>query len=135
MSNRCKNQSQCGHCHHSMCTIPLYPVISGWPSSCIIRERVVKCSTVDSLVVQLRIIIGNARPGAYYARLTLMSTVELIKLNKDLCEEPEIQEMVEMGISKLGSVPDLAEYGEDFQRKCSQRFKDAARKKVYAFDF
>jgi hypothetical protein len=118
-----------------MCTIPLYPVISGWPSSCIIRNKVVKCSTVDGLVIQFRIITRNARPGAYYARLTVMSIVELIKLNKDLCEEPGIQEMVETSIDKLGAVPDLAEYVEDFQRTCSQRYKDAARKKVYAFYF
>jgi hypothetical protein len=132
--NRCKNTSICGycHCHHSMCTIPLYPVIIGWPSSCYIRKGVVKCSTVDMLVAQVRIIM---RPGEYYARLTIMSIVEMIKLNKDLCEEPDMQKMVEMGISKLGAIPHLAAYVEDFKRKCSRRYKDAARKKVYAFYF
>ena len=135
--NRCKNQSQCGycHCHHSMCIIPLYTEVEGWPSSCVIRKRAVRCYTSNQLVIQLNLLTGNVRPGAYYARLTFMSIVELIKLNKDICEEPHIQAIVETGVGKLGAVPSLADYVEDFKRKCSQRYKDAARKRVYTFYF
>ncbi len=64
-----------------------------------------------------------------------MRVAEFIKLNRHLSFDPWIQETAETLVAKLSTVPDLTEYTEEFKRTCLQSYRDAARKKVYAFYF
>jgi cytochrome oxidase Cu insertion factor (SCO1/SenC/PrrC family) len=69
-------------------------------------------------------------------RAYLMMCTELIKLNASVCyNDNRVQDLIRGMSTKLGEVPELAEYLEDFKRRCLASHRAAARKRVVSFYF
>jgi hypothetical protein len=65
-----------------------------------------------------------------------MMCTELIKLNASVCyTDDRVQDLVTGMSSSLDEVPELAEYAEDFRRKCMRSHRTAARKRLVSFYF
>ncbi len=146
---RCKGFPElcgCCSCHHSACAIPLYPTLDNWPDACSIHRGATytKRETLEELQADLQMAHRFARVSenhfdhelrVYYARLSLMYTAEVLKMNKHLCGDKTLQNMIDMLAAKFDTVPELTAYNEDFRRQLSQSHRNAARKRVYAFYF
>jgi hypothetical protein len=71
-----------------------------------------------------------------YNHYQFISCVELLKRNAVVCyTDDRIQNILPIITTKLDQVPELAEYTEDFRRKCLESHRAAARKRVVSFYF
>jgi hypothetical protein len=75
----------------------------------------------------------------FNTRLVLFRTSELFKTNKVIVREnPTVYKFIDVLLDKLtleievNNLP-IQEYVEDFRRKCDDRYRAKARKKVYSF--
>ena len=71
-----------------------------------------------------------------YNHCQFISCVELLKCNAVVCRsDSRLQTIVNTLADMMAEVPELAEYAEDFRRKCLKSHRDAARKRLVSFYF
>ena len=132
--------------HKTQAPIPLYPVMDNWPVSGTIKPYVLTFHGFSQLIRTIRThhrlmemtvaISQTERDKFYETRKYVIINIELIKANIRLIEDrPGLQRLVEMLAKKLDQFPELAEYAEDFRRKCLKSHREAARKRMIAFYF
>jgi len=147
-----KGHSEYCHLHVNQTPVPLYTPPAGWPSSNTFIAKVLMLPyrnlDRDVVMFQLSLLRENLWliPHDHMSvlrdvikrdhRAYLMMCVELIKLNASVCyNDDRVQDLVRGMSNKLDEVPELAEYTEDFRRKCMKSHREVARKRLISFYF
>jgi len=137
----CKRRRHSEYCrlHLDQTPIALYTPPDGWPSSQAVNVKVSKIPTlltvgmITAHIRMLSLLVGN---NVMFNRLFVITVVELLKRNAEVClSDPDLQRFVSVAVSKLEEVPELAEYTEDFKRRCMASHRAAARKRLLSFYF
>ena len=143
----CKNKIKKGDycCHHKyQRVIEFYPIIDNWPIPNVINKRIHDYFTVDLVLLQLNyfeheLTMNGGFRGPYQEydiRLCIVSMIELIKCNIDICYgHPQIEYLVEVIIKKFYIWRVFDDYIEDFKKKCLEKYRLYTRKKVLEFYF
>ena len=147
---RCKRvtHSANGLCcqHTTQISIPLYPVMDNWPISNAIKPYILSFTTVRRLIdtitthhklMKLATTLAQTdEEKTYEERKCVIISVEVMKANVILLyDKPMLQRFVAEMAVKLDQFPEMAEYTEDFRRKCLKSHREAARKRMIAFYF
>ena len=115
--------------------------VNVWPTSQEINTEVSKIPvllTVNELVDHLRSLVKLAGTGTTFKmnRLFVITAIELLKRNAGVClPDPGLQRFVNIVVSKMKDISELAAYLEDFKRRCMESHRAAARKRVLSFYF
>ena len=150
----CKSRAFAEYCrpHINQTPIPLYTPPAGWPASDTFIDKVLMLPyrnlSADMVIFQLSLLRENLwlippDPSSLFRdiikrdhRTYLMLCTELIKLNAVVCYNDDRVQDLATGMSiMLDQVPELAEYAEDFRRKCLRSHREAARKRMVSFYF
>jgi hypothetical protein len=118
----------------------------GWPQSACILRNVRKFDDVHELI-QFMLSLNREMQGAMREYMTspeqvaihrkfAMTILELFKVNAKLVYDFDAaQTLASVAVSKLDEFPELAEYAEDFRRKCVKSHREAAQKRLISFYF
>jgi len=151
----CKSRAHAEYCrsHIDQTPVPLYTPPVGWPSSTLFIGKVLMLPyhnlSADIVILQLARLQEGLwiKPPKYLVKYLsdvikrdrctyLMMCTELIKLNASVCyNDDRVQNLVWGMSSSLDEVPELAEYAEDFRRKCMRSHRVTARKRLISFYF
>jgi hypothetical protein len=141
---QCKNKGNfAGFCrlHQNQANgIKFLPVGEDWPTSLSIISSVFKVITLDHLITYSKGLVGSLKtPRAenrLHRRTVVIKMVEFFKFNVNICYgEPRTDRITKLLIARMNEIAELAEYTEDFKRKCLKTYRDQARKSLTAFYF
>ena len=96
--------------------------------------------SADALVNQIELLSYSMElvylVNPEYNHYQFISCVELLKSNAVVCRsDSRLQTIVNTLADMMVEVPELAEYAEDFRRKCLRSHREAARKRLVSFYF
>ena len=148
----CKKKARgCGYCifHVNQRPIEFYPQLENWPDAITIRNNAYRKHWLPSdLLHELREfykrLVLKAPEQLNLSneqilncnRLCLVSSIELIKLNVILCYGNKVfDKVIDTCAKKIENVQGMADYAEDFKKKCSKSYRDQAKKKLVTFYF
>ena len=150
----CKSRAFAEYCrpHINQTPIPMYTPPASWPASDTFIDKVLMIPyrnlSADMVLLQFLVLQENLwiNPPAYLnipldiiqrdSRTYLMMCTEMVKLNVAVCyTDDRVQNFVRGLSNRLDEVPELAEYAEDFRRKCLKSHRDTARKSLVSFYF
>jgi hypothetical protein len=147
----CKRQVKSGsYCcfHIDQKRIKLYTRIDEtWPSDSLINQNVQRLYHINLVMKALDIfrlemqimetsVFYNAINADYAKKRCLIFTVELFKLNVDVCYgQPFLDGLMDSCVRLLVKQPQLSDYTEHFKRKCLKSHRDQAQKKLRCFYF
>jgi hypothetical protein len=122
-------------------SIKFLPVSQDWPNGLSIMGHKYKFIGTDDLVRYLKTLIRfqfikTGDENRLYRRTIVIKIVESIKFNINICYgEPYINSLVDTLVTKMNEVDELAEYTEDFKRKCLKSYREQSRKRLINFYF
>jgi hypothetical protein len=147
----CKKKARgCGYCifHVNQRPIEFYPQLENWPDTITISNNAYRKHWLPGdLLYELREFKSRLvltpwelklpdEKILYSHRVCLISSIELIKLNVILCYGNEVfDKLIGAYAKKIENVQGMADYAEDFKKKCWKSYRDQAKKKLVTFYF
>ena len=146
---RCKNKSfRCPYCryHENQAVIEFYPGGEGWPTANEILRCIGVFKYINNIMDHVRYYYTLCQNDIthltekdaiiFQKRICFMKCAEMIKKNRVICYGNErMEKLLEVLVIKFSEIPELADYLEDFKRKCIKSHRDQAQKRLIWFYF
>ena len=138
---QCRSREHAVYCrlHLDQTPIALYTPPADWPSSYDIKRNLSNVPTLltpDMLSDHFVVMFRAAGNSTNLHRLFGITCIEILKNKAEMClTDSYLQSLVVAISERFKVIPELAEYLEDFRRKCLEIHRAAARKRVFSFYF